>query len=688
MTAVLNCGIHRIVHAVKSGHVAEQEYMKLASQIRLLLFFALIAVVPRMTVAQNGEGERAKMTFPQLIATRYPSGATLPPEGTPPVSAFDFVDPKQLPPGAKIRSAAVIGHDIVWVLTDRGAFQKENGRYVPLDLPHLYKSLQPQVYGDTELVAVASDGRGHLWAATTYGLLVTDGRSWWQPIDHREGMPYITMTCLHLAANGDIWGGTTEGAWRLRAGTFRYFYGKRWLPGNRIDQIWSDVQGRTWLRTEGGTACIEERPLTLAAKAARFEEITERHNRRGYVTGSGLKVPGAPEKGLVLDASDNDGLWTALYIGAESFRYAATGEPAAKALAKKSMDALLDLERLTGISGFPARAVVTDEELKAGVTGFDANETVRIDGETDKLWFRSPVVKNVWCKGDTSSDELDGHYFAWYLYHDLVADAAEKQRVAATVRRVTDNILNHDFTLVGHTGRKTRWGVWSPKYLNDDPRWHEERGLNSVEILCYLKVASHICGDKRYEDAYNDLIENHHYLLNTLVHRRQTPWWAINHSDDELAYVVYYPLIRLETDPAHRRILLESVARTWEESDQEQTIHQERSPFYNFLYGAMTGRPCAVEDALLSLEEWPWELINWTIKNSHRQDVTLRFFPMDRNRLETTRVLPFSERRVMRWNGDPFEPDSGDEGRSEEDGAAFLLPYWLGVYNGYISLSK
>ena len=89
-------------------------------------------------------------------------------------------------------------------------------------------------------------------------------------------------------------------------------------------------------------------------------------------------------------------------------------------------------------------------------------------GETDKIWYRSPVDSSVWCKGDTSSDELDGHYFAWYLYHDLVADAAEKAKIAAIVRRTTDHILEHNFTLVGHTGRKTRWGIWTPELINKE----------------------------------------------------------------------------------------------------------------------------------------------------------------------------------------------------------------------------
>jgi hypothetical protein len=652
-----------------------------------LLVAGLLGAAVTAQAEDSGKAART-MAFQQLVSTRYPLGVNPPASAIPPATPrFDFVDSSRLPAGAKIRSAARAANGVVWVITDKGGYRSaSDGNYVPLELPRNFKPSQPQINGDSEILDVVADGKGHIWAATTHGIIATDGDQWWQVIDHRDGMPYIRVSCLALPTNGDIWGGTPEGAWRLRDGAFRYFHGKRWLPGNDVRKIWSDGGNGVYLLTNGGTAHIEEKTITLADKAAHYEEITARHNRRGYVTGSGLKVKGKPEKGVVLDASDNDGLWTAIYIGAESLRYAATKDPAARALAKKSLDALLDLERLTGISGFPARAVLTDEEIKAGVTGFDPNETVRLDDETTKIWFRSPVEKNVWCKGDTSSDELDGHYFAWYLYAEYVADAEEKKRIAATCRRVTDNILNHNLTLVGHTGKRTRWGNWHPASLNEDPRWHEERGLNSFEILMYLKVASFLCGDKKYADAYNELIEKHHYLLNTLTFRRHVEWWAINHSDDELGYVTYYPLLMLEKDPARRRILVQSVARTWEDgaATGEQTIQQEKSPFYNFLYGKMTGRPCAVEDAIQSLQDWPWELINWTVTNSHRHDIRLRSYSLDRNRSEMTRVLPLSERWVVRWNSDPFAPDGGDDGASEEDGAAFLFPYWLGMSHGYI----
>jgi hypothetical protein len=631
-------------------------------------------------------------TYPQLLASKYADPSRLPADFKRPAPVHDFVVTAKLPAQAKVLSAARAANGTVWVVTDQGVFRSEKDGYLPLEeKPRRLLPGQPGVREGLKVAAVVADKQGHIWAATNVGLLITDGADWWQVLDRRDGVPNELLTCLHLAANGDVWGGTPEGAWRLRDGRFRYFWGQRWLAGNRVRQIWTDSQGRAWLDTDGGVACIEEKPMTLRAKAMHFDRFTqERHNRRGFVSEIVLKVPGDPSRGYAFHVSDNDGLWNAIYVGALAFRYAATRDPAARKEAREALLAMLELERLTGIPGYSARAVVTDDELKQGVLGVNLDETVRVPGEQNKIWFRSPVDATVWCKGDTSSDELDGHYFAWYLYHDLVADAAEKEKIAAVVRRTTDHILQHGYTLVGHTGRKTRWGIWAPELINEMPFYTSLRPLNSLEILTYLRIAEHITGDPKYARAYDELVTKHHYLLNTLLIRRGAAgqWPRINHSDDEMLYLMYYALLRLEKDPDHRRILLQGMARTWEETPDEQSIRPERSPLYNFMYGALTGKPCDADEAIGTLQDWPWDPIQWTVRNSHRHDVRLKPASRGRNRVELDRVLPASERRLARWNSDPWAPDGGSDGRVEDDGAAWALAYWLGVYHGYLPKEK
>ena len=629
-------------------------------------------------------------TFPQLTSTRYPAGASWPDEGRPPAPDVSFVDATKLPPGAKILSAART-KKAVWVVTDQGPFQWEKGTFVPLETgPRVLEPSQPPVKASARIAAVAGDGVGHIWVATDRALYLTDGDRWWQGIDRRDGVPYEALTCLHLAPNGDLWAGTPEGAWRLRDGGYRYFWGPRWIPGNAVKAIWSDPKGRVWIDTDAGAGCIEERPMTLAEKAAHYDAITQaRHNRRGYIAGIDLDEVGDPSKGYHFDVSDNDGLWTSLYVAAMAFRYAATKDPKARAQAKQSMEAMLDLERKSGIKGFPARAMATEAEISAGARGVDKAARVHAPGVDVKVWYQSKDDPTLWCKGDTSSDEIDGHYLAWYLYHDLVADPAEKAEIERITRRVTDHILDHGLTLVDHTGVKTRWGIWAPELINKTPYYHELRPLNSLEILAFLITAHHLTGEPRYLKAYEDLIENHHYLANGLMMRRGVPgsWQGINHSDDELLYMVYYPLLQLEKNPARRRIIAQSLARTWEGSHNpnEQPLRPERSPLYNFIYGASTGRPCDVEASVESLQDWPWELIDWPTKGSHRHDVNVRVAAgVLRNREQVDRVLPVSERNQGRWNSNPWAADGRGSGKHEHDGVAWSLAYWLGRYHKFI----
>ncbi|HLJ54845.1 MAG TPA: hypothetical protein VKT77_07365 [Chthonomonadaceae bacterium] len=641
-------------------------------------------------VGAKPPGPLRSATFQQLIATLYPAGTKLPKDAVRPREVLDFVPRNGLPAGATITSAARTRQGAVWVVTDRGSLIADRGAYRSLEPARQFRLHGPEVSTDIALRCVAASADGDLYAGTSIGLFIADGAGAWHGIDRHDGMPVEDVRCLFPAPNGDIWAGTERGAWRLRAGRFRYFRGRRWLPGDRVNAIWGGENGRVWFEADGGASCIEERPTTLAEKAAHFDSLTQKwNNRRGYVSTRTLKTPGVLD-GSVFEISDNDGLWNAIYVAAMAFRYAATKDPAAKRQGWQALHAMLELERLTGIPGFPARAVVTDAEIAAGVTGVNLKETVRVLGETDPIWFRSPVDGTVWCKGDTSSDELDGHYFAWLTYFDLAADAEQKAAIAATCRRVTDNLIAGGYCLIGHTGRRTRWAVFAPHTINDDPAWADQRSLNSLELLNYLKIAAHITGDKNYERRYEALITDDHYLLNTLEYRRGWfgEWQNINHSDDEMGYMGFYGLLRLEKSPGRRALLLQSLRRSWEEGGAEQSLRPERSPLYNYLFGGLTGLPCAPDEAAETLEEWPWDRVEWSMKNGDRDDVAFKAGRGLAARTELTRVLPISERALHRWNGNPWRPDGGADGRSLDDGAAWLLGYWAGVYFGYLPAGR
>ncbi len=570
----------------------------------------------------------------------------------------------RLPADCTVQAIAVGQAGAVFIGANHGLFRASAGE-VLLISPDSPASNIPDGLLHSDIRALALDMFGGLWVGTARGLNYWTGESW-LALTAQDGLPVCDITHLCMSPEGSLWIGTPQGVIRLRAGQWRYYAGKRWLPDDCVTGLHVEANGDCWVRTATGAAHIAFVPTTLPQKAAHYEQITAtRHNRDGYVTDCRLTRPGDLDSFLP-EASDNDGLWTSLYVCAESFRFAVTGEPEAQELARRSLFALLDLVHVTGIPGFPARALIREGERVH-------------QSDPGPNWYASPTQPGVLYKADTSSDELAGHYLAWYVYSTLVADAEERAAIATVCRAVTNSILDHHYTLVGPTGKRTTWGVWSPEVLNDDPDWSAEQGLNSLEILSHLKVATHLCSDARFAATYYSLIVQHGYALNTVRQKVLPPAGENNHSDDELAVCAYYPLLILETDPVLRGLYLLSLERT------QAILRPENSPFYNFLYAALSGRPCDRDAAVQWLRDAPWDLRHWTMNNSHRADITLDTSPGRFGEKQALRPLPPNEKRVTKWNHNPYALDGGEEGRGEEDGTFWLLPYWLARYHGLLT---
>lgn len=507
---------------------------------------------------------------------------------------------------------------------------------------------------------VASFGAQHAIILTQRGISLTDGNNGWQSFTGKDGLPIESLSCVAVDKD-TVWFGSDQGVIRWCDGRFTYLAGPRWLPDDHVISI-AAAGNEAWIATRGGLAHLHELPMTLAEKADYYQKMIDGRPRHfGFVTVMGLPTAGSLEH-AEQEISDNDGLWTAMYVASQCYRYAVTKSDDARAQAKKSMQALLRLESITGIPGFPARAISNIHD--------PAHER-RSGGQ----WNPSPVEKDWMWKSDTSSDEIVGHYLAFYLYSELVADEQEKRQIRETCKRMTDHILDHDYFLIDITGKPTRWGHWGPALLNA-PRRIGERGLNSVEILSHLKVAIHLVGEDRYKAAYRDLIEQHHYALNT-IRQRISFMGRVNHSDDELAFLSYYPLLRLEDDPSLRAIYEESFRRSWE------GVRPEACPLWNLMYGACSGESCDAGEAIDALYEIPLDLIHWPTANARRAD--LKYDPnADRfRRKQLLLPLPWTERPLHKWNGNPYVVDGGDA-REEEDPTFWLLPYWLGRYHKLI----
>jgi len=550
----------------------------------------------------------------------------------------------------------------------------------------------------------------NLWFASPQG--AGHGLRTWALFTPEDGLPYDDFTAAAAEGDGAVWFGTHRGAIRFDGHAWEYRQGLRWLPDDDVRDIAVDSAGTAWIATAKGIGRIERRLITLQEKARLFEEAIDQRHRRtpyGYVESVRLKRPGDLSEWTQQD-SDNDGLWTSMYGAGECFAYAGTHDPGAKKRAKAAFEALRFLRLVTqggtppAPAGFFARAVLPASGLNPNQGGYTREHDEEERRTRDGLWKvmvpRWPLSadgKWYW-KSDTSSDELDGHFFFYGVYFDLVAESAEeKAEVREHVAAIAQHLVDHNFQFVDHDGLPTRWGIFDPAHLNQDPVWWEDRGLNSASILSYLLVAQHITGDTKFGEAARRLIDQHGYAQNALIPKTNAGPGSGNQSDDEMAFMDFYHLVRYENDPVLRQMFSLAFYRRW------MIEEPELNPLFNFLYAGVCANsryrdatdsvdlaPVGdwLEQSIDTLKRYPLDRVDWRLDNSHRKDVVrvpaYVGDPAHRGMRRNGRVLPIDERFVDKWNHDPWELNQGGNGLSLADGASFLLPYYLGLYTGYL----
>lgn len=610
--------------------------------------------------------------------------------------------------GRRVPDVAVHG-DRIAVATQVGLFEGyDDGSWAPL-----FPWQDNTRWAPLDVRAVAYDSQGRLWFAAPQGVGCRELDGEWT-LYPATAVPYNDFTCIDTAADGSVWFGTRFGAVWFDGHHWAYREGKRWLPHNEVAAIALDPAGSAWIGTADGVAYIERRPMTLAEKAVYFEDEIDRYHRRTpYEYVAGVELVNSGDKSEVIQHdTDNDGQYTGLYGAAECFAYGATRDPKAKARATKAFEALAFLSEVTqggehpAPPGFPARTILPTDGRNPNEHNSPERDRMKQQGDAmwkvmDPRWPTSADGKWYW-KSDTSSDELDGHYFLYGLYYDLVAETEEeKARVRDVVRRVTDHLIEHDFRLVDHDGKPTRWARFSPKDLNEDPRWWAERGLNSMSMLTYLSVAHHVTGDPKYREAYDMLVRDHHYAQNsTPMPKLQAGPGSFVQFDDKMAFMNFYHLLRYETDPQLLSQYQNAIFYYW------QIERYELNPFFNFVYAAlcldttMTNQwgetdlsPTGpwLEQSIDTLKRFPLNLIDWKHTNSKRTDIVpLPTHVREPGDAEGTGyrtngyVIPIDERQGFSWSDDVWDLDTGGNGKSMDDGCPYLLAYYLGLYHGFI----
>ena len=560
---------------------------------------------------------------------------------------------------------------------------------------------------------VAYDTQGRLWFASPQGVGRLDKE--WTLFTGTDGLPYNDFTTMAAGEQGVVWFGTRMGAIRYDGQDWEYRQGRRWVPADVINSIAVAPEGHAWFATASGLSVIERRPMMLAEKATFYENQIDAVHRRTpweYILEVTVAKPGVTNEFTQGD-SDNDGLWTSMYGAGECFAYGATKNPLAKKRAQKAFEALRWLGEVTQGGqhapppGYVARTILPTSGRDPNLGRLEGDKLQRMQGDSlwkiyEPRWPKSKDGKWYW-KSDTSSDELDGHFFFYPLYYDLVCETeAEKTRVREHLRALMDHLVSHDFNLVDHDGTPTRWSVYNPAKLNHDPMWSEERGLKSLSLLSYLAATEHVTGDPKYRQLINMLREKHAYDTNLKVPKNQRGVGSGNHSDDEMAFMCFYNLMKYGNDKKLTDEVGYSFFSYW------ILEFPEMNPFFNFAYAASgVGRKYTnpwgthdispwsgwLEDSVDTLKRFPLDRFDWRHTNSRRLDLV----PLMRQTYDpyetdyracgyrvNGKVIPVDERHFNHWNHNPFSLDTGGSGNELATGAVFLLPYYMGLYHGFI----
>jgi len=507
-----------------------------------------------------------------------------------------------------------------------------------------------------------TDGDSTLIIGTAEGYIELDADSFRPKSVLQKRLPWTNIRCI-IQIGDSLWFGTSSGAFRLHNnGQIDYYASKRWLVDDSVIGISKGPDNSVLILSQTGLSIIAFEPMTLQQKAEHFDKLTrERHIRHGLNSELAMTRPGDLSSGTLSD-NDNDGLWTAMYLAGELFRYAVTGSDDALQNCYESFEAMERLFDVNPLSGFPSRSFER--------TGYQVSDKSRWQESLDPNW--------TW-KATTSSDEIVGHFFAYTIFAEVVPDKEWRNRAIALMDSIMDHIVRNDWYLIDYDGKPTLWGKWNPDYVNKFPRQVGDRRLNSAEIISFLQAAYHFTGKEIYKRKALELMDKHGYLDNIMIPVSRlsvvpeidltTEW---NHSDDELAFLSYWNLYKY----AFTQELREKYRRAIE--DHWEIERPEKNPLWNLIYASTGAAEFDLEQAIWSLREFPLDTIGWSVRNSHRKD--LEFLEPGFRHQSTRNVLPPDERPMSKYNGNAFRLDGGEDGHHEYSGDIYLLPYWLGRY--------
>ena len=492
--------------------------------------------------------------------------------------------------------------------------------------------------------------------------------------DVSRKLPWNELTSVD-EVDGHLWLGSTRGAMMLREdGKYDYFASMRWIPSDTVIQIAKGPDNSVFVLTTKGLGKICFQPMTLHDKAMYFEkQVRERHIRVGFNATVSAMTDGDVTTGSMED-SDNDGLWTSMYLAGETFRYAVTKSDEALQNIRETMYAMERLYTINKIPGFPSRSFER--------RGYKYQ---------DKPWRRADDPEWDW-KSTTSSDEAIGHIFAFGAIAELVDVPEIRNQAIMLIDTLMAHIVKNKFYMIDWNGKPTQWGRWNPEYVNQYRKNDGDRKICASNIMAMLQTAYHFTHRDIYKNAAFELMEKHGFLENLMrpmheigpasdgasEHEKALADDHWNHSDDEMYFIGYWGLFRYAFNDTLKAKYKEAILDHW------QIERPEKEGAWDICTAITGTKEFDLKEAVWYLQRYPLDLVNWSVMNSHRKDIE-KLAPNFRGQ-SIKEVLPPDELPIERHNANRFGLDAEGNGGSENSaGDIWLFPYWMGRYLGVIS---
>lgn len=397
----------------------------------------------------------------------------------------------------------------------------------------------------------------------------------------------------------------------------------------------------------------------LLQKALEHERQMEAH----HLSQEGLVIYRIREEGPPTLSLADAAIWTGCYVAAEAFRWKVTGDPEARQRLMASLNALHLLHEVTGKKGLLARAFRRAAGPASGEKGRWRQGEKRHE---EYRWM-----------GDVSVDQVDGVFFGYAIAFDLLNEPTVRAEIAETVAALADHLLDHRMQIIDLDGERTKHGDLGDGFFSED--------LNALIALMIMKVAHHITDRPRFAAAYRRLIARKNYHRRAAAARDK--WWeylvGTNHSDNNLAFLAFYPLMRLEQDRALRRTYRKGLRRAW------RVVRVEANPLFTFIYRAVTGAEEAQASAraVETLFHFPSLKRNTPVDQRRRRDLCRSFWKDRHGRLQSCKPLPIQDRPAdsFEWKENPYRLKGGGDGLTRFAGVDYLLPYWMGRYHRFLN---